>query len=553
MLFPEKNAKELSEKRDNDSKSQLSACSSHRRFLNMIKSSSKAINILHLAFAFSMLVVLAVNITVLIYAFYDINLISDMSLPISIGKSGKDFQRIGYLSRMIYVATVIKSNDPATALTFQEYKEKLADLENIYWNVTMNLKIRNSCLGQSILTDEAVNLWRIDENGVYKKKSTLIDTIAAFIKIGKSFLSELNNTGNGLNDMSFLLLNGYGESIRYCNNSLYDIIDYQKSMMSSFKTDMIILLLLGIALLIICILIMIPFYYTIIKIENNLWNTIRKNAYSHYFELKQIIMERLKYAHFQADVTLNEPHLSMKPYTFKSYWKYAWRTLIFLAFSLLFSIINITYLYEKCADYLLARPEVLKTLINIQVLYTSLNIWTTEISMTKFGLPILDQLSSMFPFSDNENEFLEIVSKLDYSNSAIRKNECADVLSENIKAALYEYDKQYSADYLAYGIYSSKLSIMADAYSLSFYYPDYFMWRKWIAALQELDYNFDSFIDETDKYSQSVIDNQMKIIVAVLIAFILFSFALYLGLYLVFFRREKKYFQKINAVMKIMP
>ncbi|CAG9311187.1 unnamed protein product [Blepharisma stoltei] len=99
--------------------------------------------------------------------------------------------------------------------------------------------------------------------------------------------------------MSFLLLNGYGESLQHCKNSLYNIINCQKSTMSNFKTDMIILLLLWIVALIICILITTPFYYTILKIENNLWNTIRKNVYSHYFELKEAITERLKYAHFR--------------------------------------------------------------------------------------------------------------------------------------------------------------------------------------------------------------------------------------------------------------
>ncbi|CAG9311188.1 unnamed protein product [Blepharisma stoltei] len=180
----------------------------------------------------------------------------------------------------------------------------------------------------------------------------------------------------------------------------------------------------------------------------------------------------------------------MEPYCFKSYWKYAWRILIYLAFSVLFSILNITYLYEECADYLLARPEVLKTLINTQVLYTSLEIWTTEICMRNSGLPILDQLSSMFPFSEFENEVLEVLSKLDYSNSAIRKNEYADVLSKNIKETLYEYDKQYNSGYFTCGVYSSKLSIIADAYFLSFYNPDYLMWIEWVSAIQELDYNF---------------------------------------------------------------
>ncbi|CAG9311144.1 unnamed protein product [Blepharisma stoltei] len=551
--FSDKNA-EGSDKRDEDAKSQVSASTSQARFLNMIKSSSRSINVLHIAFVFSILTVLAVNITVLIYAFYNINFISDMNLPISIGKTGKNLQKIAYLSRMLFSLPNLPWEDPLYIDMAKEYIIILSNLENLYLNVTSNLNNWDSCSGQSILTDEVVNLWNVDENEIYKKKTTLISTIAKFIKVGNGLAQKFytNETATST-DISFLLLNGYDEALHYCNSSLYDIIDCQKSMMSDFKVKMTILLLLGIVFLLACILIIIPFYYSIFKIENNLWNNIRKKAYNHYFELRQTVMERLKCVHSQPELALSDQRLSMKPFRFKNYWKYIWRTLVYLAFALLFSIINISYLYEKCTEYLLFRPEVLKNLINLQILYTSLSISTTEVILESIGIPLIYEFPSTYPFCNLKNDFLEIISKLGYSNSIIREDKYAAILSKDFKETLYVEGKQHDSNYFAFGVYSAELNIVVEASLVVSSSENPEIWLNLMSSIQELDSNYDTFIDEIDAYSQSVINDQMSIIVATLIIFIIFSFALYFGFYLVFFRSEKKYLQKINSVMEIMP
>ncbi|CAG9311151.1 unnamed protein product [Blepharisma stoltei] len=125
----------------------------------------------------------------------------------------------------------------------------------------------------------------------------------------------------------FFILNGWGVALDYCNQSLISIIECQKSMMAEFKSKMALLLILGLAALIVCIFIALPFYYSIFKIENTLWGSIRKKAFGNSSELKQALLKRLKEIHLQQESLFSHQKNFMKPCTFKSYWKYSWRTL----------------------------------------------------------------------------------------------------------------------------------------------------------------------------------------------------------------------------------
>ncbi|CAG9311147.1 unnamed protein product [Blepharisma stoltei] len=378
--------------------------------------------------------------------------------------------------------------------------------------------------------------------------------MATFIKIGNGILNKINNSEiTQADDFSYLILNGYGEALHYANASFYDIIDCQKSLMSDFKIQMIVLLSLGAFVLCLCMVIIIPFYISIFKIENELWNSVRKNAYDCYFDLKQIILERLRDVHSQPEIALNDRHISKNPYPFKSYWKYIWRVLIYMAAVLLFSIINITTLYEKCTDYLVYRPELLKNLINLQILYTSLSIWTNEVAMEGYGVLMAYQFPTAYPFENSVTIFNEIISKIKYSTSVIKKNKYSSFVSEDFDKILYEKSTDFNADIFRLGVFMAKENIINEAYLIANDFASSDIWTSLMSALQELDVRYDIFIDEIDKYSKSVIDDQMQIIVMNLALFIFFSLAFYLGFYLVFFWSEKKYLKRIYSVMEIIP
>ncbi|CAG9336105.1 unnamed protein product [Blepharisma stoltei] len=172
---------DFSDKND-ENKSQYSASSSQNKFLNMLQISSKSINILHLAFIFAVLTVLAVNIAVLVYAFSKINIISDVELPLYIGRAGKYFQQVALYSHMVFQCYVSQMPE-AIALVpdiFSRDVNSLADFETLYSNMTIKSKNWNHCSGQTIINDVNVDLWPTD-GGVNPKKVNLVKAVAEFI------------------------------------------------------------------------------------------------------------------------------------------------------------------------------------------------------------------------------------------------------------------------------------------------------------------------------------------------------------------------------------
>ncbi|CAG9311161.1 unnamed protein product [Blepharisma stoltei] len=225
-----------------------------------------------------------------------------MSLPINIGNAGKKFQKLALFAQVIFIISTAPTSTPhakeiLVGASVEKYERVLKELENIYSGIISNSKSWNACSSKSILGDKNIYLWSIEEYKL-RRKENLITAISMFIKIGNEFERKFFNSSEYPWDAyRFLLFNGYGEALNYCNKSLIDIIDCQQSMVSDFKSQMTFFLILGPVVLAVCILLILPFYFSIFKIENNLWNNIRKYAFKNYSELKQTILERLKDIH----------------------------------------------------------------------------------------------------------------------------------------------------------------------------------------------------------------------------------------------------------------
>ncbi|CAG9311164.1 unnamed protein product [Blepharisma stoltei] len=551
-LFTDEDAKNSSDQQD--AKSQVSVTAIQHKFLNMVHSSARSINILHLAFVFSIITVLAVNIAVLAYAFADIKFISDMNLLVNIGKAGKNFQRIALYAQILLIvpSLQIENGDLLIIASVEKYVQALSELETVYSSIISNSRNWNACSSQSILGEDKMNLWST-EDWTAREKANLIDTISMFIKNGNEFERKLADPSeNPWSVYRFLLLNGWGVALDYCNQSLIDIIECQESMMIEFKSQMIILLILGPAVLIACILMILPFYYSIFKIENILWNNIRKNAFNSYSELKQTILERLKEVHAKSENLFSYQNPSMEPYIFKSYWRYSWRILAYLAAVILFCLINTTYLYEECSQYLMDRPEVLKDLIQNQILYTTAAVWGQQMSGETYGLGLWLQFPFATPFSRSTPIINSTIISIENKKLALRNSKFSSILSDNFRRLFYENNNGV-CPYFDLGVYAAQELWRFDIYTLAYGNSNPQFWVDFMDNLQHIDEFYTSAIDEIDKYSQSVIDDQMKIITISLISFIMCSFVAYFGFYLLFFRNEKKYMQKINAILKIIP
>ncbi|CAG9311168.1 unnamed protein product [Blepharisma stoltei] len=542
----------LSEKIE-DEKSIISQGSPKYRFFKMIGISSRSINILHIAFIISILSVIATNIGVLFYAIYNVDYVSNMDLPVAVGKTAKLLQATGFIAHTIFL--VASSGTPFAAQIVKIMTPGLAgkvmSVESLYLNITQELDKWDYCSGLSTFTDEHISIWEI-EGEPYKKKSNLLNAISQFIRYGNAILQKLNSSEDISKEVSFVELNGFGEAFQFSNQSMYDIISCQKDIMDDFKTKMLIFLILGVAVLAICVCCMIPFCYSTIKIENNLWNNIRDKTFNCYFELTQLSIERLTTVHYEPEIMLDNARPTKKKYKFNIYWKYLWRISLYFLLVSTFSIINITYFYEKCTDYLSKRPEIIRDLINGQIVYTGLGVWTIK-AFSDNMLLASNALVNIIPFSNSESVWQETITKISLFKTHLRQPKYSSILSDDFKNEYFENGNVALSDVFIYGKNTGQNILEFDSYFIVYSYPGFQLWLNWLITLGKSSDSFDVLTDEIDKYSQSKIDDQMNIIFIVLVVFIIISIFMYLGLYLRFFKREKKYLQKINSVMRIMP
>ncbi|CAG9323970.1 unnamed protein product [Blepharisma stoltei] len=172
--------------KNNTEKSQSTESSSQCVFLQMIKISSRSIDVLHLILVLlvtfnQICVVIFTNLAVLFYAFNRINAVRDLSLPKALGDIGKSFQQIGLLSRLIFIFYPLSQAASIVNFCFSRFEENVKNLDNLYTNISGNLTNWGSCSGNDIFSENNINLWKIDDD-IYKEKTNLIDTISQFIQ-----------------------------------------------------------------------------------------------------------------------------------------------------------------------------------------------------------------------------------------------------------------------------------------------------------------------------------------------------------------------------------
>ncbi|CAG9311171.1 unnamed protein product [Blepharisma stoltei] len=533
-----------------EEKSQVSENTHRRRFLRQITTSARSMNILHVAIIFAIIAVLGTNIAVLFYAFTNIKFIRNMDLPLTLGKLGKKMQNVACASHLLWALTPGASSDTQQALkvTWSKIITFMTELKGLYLNITSHLDEWNYCSGKEIFMDENIKLWNS-----HKKKINLLDMISEFVQTGNELVRKYNNSEDYNAEASFLVANGYGEAFEYCNSSLYEVMDCQKVIMSDFKSEMFILLILGIGVLALCACAMIPFWYSTVKIESDLWNNLRKKVYEHYFELKQSLVERLKCIHSQPEIMLIVGNPSKKRFNFKNYWKYIWRIFVYFIVVTMFSIINITYLYEKCTDYLSYRPEIMKEIIRGQILQNALAIWATNSQLEHWGIPLTNNLPNEYPLMNSGSSFQNDVVKLERSKLVLRDPKYFPILSEKFITRFFKRENKSGWYYFNLGAYAAEDIIKFDSYVVTYSNMLVDFWLFWVLNIEVLTINYGELADEIDGYSQSVIEDQVNIILAAFSIFAASSIFIYFALYFIFFRKEKEYLQKINSMMKIIP
>ncbi|CAG9323950.1 unnamed protein product [Blepharisma stoltei] len=369
------------------------------------------------------------------------------------------------------------------------------------------------------------------------------------------FISKWDNTHiAGGKELQFFVLNGMDQVFHYCNRTLFDLSNCEINNTKDLEVKMNLLLSSGFGVLVICLFITVPFAEYFINRENNLWNQIKMQAHGHYEALKINCLERLLVIHNKTDTLFSDSKHTSKTANFKNRWKYLWRNSLYFVLALIFFLVNYFYLYHNCAAFLHLRPSLLRSIINSQVLYKTLLVWTSEALVTRLPSSLIYQTPEQYPFIDAYNKLDIVIESLKFSEKEIRSSKYSPLLSEEFKEIFYKKTEGLR-EITDYGIYSAGGIIPLDVYYLEYSgRSDWLvMWFKFSNDAIILDLEYDLLIDLANKDSQNVILGQLQWIIIAMIIFVLISFILYFWCYLFFLAGEKKNLEKMKIISRLIP
>ncbi|CAG9323981.1 unnamed protein product [Blepharisma stoltei] len=518
---------------------------------HIVKLSTRALKIFHIMLVLSMVTAIVTNLIVVFYISSKVKSESNIDVPITLGKLQEVFHAYTFYARAVSVIESLNGPPEILAFSYENYYTQAKNLEELYQNIVSTLLNWKSC-SMTIFTDEKAVIWSTT-GGIHLEKTNLINIIADFIKNGNDFIAKQIKKEDNSDELRFFSLNGYWQAFRYCNDTLFELNDCVIEEINTLELQMNILLSVGFGILLLCFIIIIPFCLSAIKMENNFWNLIKKNAYINYGKLKQACLDRLINIH-ERDYNVSDEGKKSKEANLKNYWKYVWRISVYLLIALLFVLFNSLYLYKHCALLLYLRPNLLVNLINTQVLYKNLMVWSSELTVVGVPQSLTTLLANSNPFMTTEAKFHEVWKYLSYSEKKLRDKKYSILLNDEFMKIFYEKTENIS-NFLEYGTYSAgKLLAIEGSYmDYSHRYDFLVVWEYLMIELNNIDNQLDLLIDLVDTESKNEINFQLDLIIASLVLFVASSLAIYLGCYLPFFSREKKNLERMQSITKLIP
>ncbi|CAG9330076.1 unnamed protein product [Blepharisma stoltei] len=521
---------------------------------SLMEKTVKSLKIFQIILIISMLVVLLTNGAVLFYAVDEVNSSSSLEVQNTLGNIAKSFLSVSHFARIIFFA-----RDSASKELFNEFLNgfygEMKNLKNIHQDILANLSSWTQCSAQKIFSRSEVDLWKIDNDKIVLDKTNLVSALEEFIINGNDFINKYNSNKTVYEEITFFTLNGYGRTFEYCNASLYDLVDCQINHVDNLSGDINTLLIAGFAILCICVGVMIIFYLAADIMKNTFWNHIKSQAYEFYYDLKQSCLDRLISIHGQTDN--NSDAISgrtSKNGDFKDRWIYSWRVIVYFLFSLFFFLLEYTYLYQNCAYLLKLRPEFMRELIDIQLQYKSLSIWSGE-TLARYSPASLSALTpQQYLFSDYNIIINREISKINCSKQLIRKNKYLDFLSSDFLVQFYE-TLSLSNPILSYGTYAAGNLVIFETYYLD-YSGDLDAFNIFInlmLTLEDINNEHDTLISLADQESYDSIQNEVRMIIIALVFYALGSVFLYAGFYVPFLKGERKKMNKMQKISNMIP
>lgn len=99
--------------------------------------------------------------------------------------------------------------------------------------------------------------------------ASMVNTISDFIIKCSDFLNKFENNKNLRPELAYIVLNGLGEPFAYNKRSLIELIDCDIELINGLTNKVNLLLAAGFGILVICLLIICPYFLSVDAMTNS--------------------------------------------------------------------------------------------------------------------------------------------------------------------------------------------------------------------------------------------------------------------------------------------
>ncbi|CAG9328655.1 unnamed protein product [Blepharisma stoltei] len=433
--------------------------------------------------------------------------------------------------------------------------QNIATLSDLQGTILNDKSMWSYCKSSEIVTENKIPLWSFDEGEPKLKKYNLYDSVSLFIQWEQNLLEDAIKENNYYhNNIEWLMINSLSFAFSFIEDALTDLVSCEQSRIKDTGTIINGLLMVGIIILAVCLGVLIYFVVSLRIVYEKFWCFIKKSVAINYAHLKQATLDRLISIH---GVELEQDNIGFqKPLDLHNFhikttltWKFSARLSFFGVSSLCFYLLTMFYLYTDCEEYMFYRPKLLEN-INIQRSYLSrIGLYARDINneINKKHYP------KSYSFANSTSEFNHLVSEYQYQCEILRSKGIANLLSKELKTALYEsFNTQ--GELLKQGTFTAAHSIIFDAFNIGG--PGGIRSDKeisdFVSNFTILQDALVGIFDMADTSSKDVISSQLNLITYTTVLFSAGLAFLFLFYYLPFIKAQTKFLKKTRILPKMI-
>ncbi|OMJ93189.1 hypothetical protein SteCoe_3882 [Stentor coeruleus] len=514
------------------------------------RQASRSLVIFKAILIFSMLIVVASNISGLIY----------FTIQVQTQVSQKSIDRLGACLYLISnmgettasIQRTVPSRPDLVIVNMYFLKNSTEDLQELLSNFTSHDETWSFCKESENLFLPTIPVINFVNNKHFYEYLNMYNFIRAYLENARNFIQQVENKTYNFNDEAmFVLFNGLGQSSKHIHKIINEIKTCEKNNALNLQSIKLINLSIGFIVMGLCIAGLIPYS---IFIENRLiklWKFTRKIAKHGTDGLEKVCNERLENIHsFYSYAKVVKKKRNSKKIKAWYALQFISRLGFFVIITTIFYVACESYFYKSLTPLLVNRPELLFRLTDSRVGISN-SLFYAKQTMLNGRLDIKTLFPEFIPMTVAYRDMLEKISEgLKNDLLDVMKKENMELIGSDIYEKMFESETD-TLPIMHIGFYPAVINLLFETFWVTTSMKD----SLFAMAYQKFNENANKLGTIAEENLRQVIDHSRKIIEGYISDFIIFSScfsllyaAVYIGIYSPFLSEQKK---KVDSLTKI--